>query len=244
MTQKSPFLHDSKTHDGRDVDEVFARINEPGSWIALYNVETVPRYKAFLDEVMESVRARVESEQPGIFNVNGFIFISGPPSVTPFHIDRENNFWLQIAGRKTMEVFDRNDRELLAQKDIEDFIVFGTLDNVQLREGMEARSHRFEVSSGDGVYFPATSPHMTRSDRDWVTADDAVSISIGVVFYTSITRLEANVHALNRVLRRLGMHPRPPGESLLLDRTKLPFAQLLVRAHKLFRDYKPKPGIL
>ena len=89
-------------------------MEEPGSWIALYNVEAVPRYAALLQEIIDGLRERVEREEPGIFAVTGFIFISAPPSVTPFHIDRENNFWLQLHGRKTLSVWDPNDREAVS----------------------------------------------------------------------------------------------------------------------------------
>ena len=38
--------------DGHDIDEVFNRIEAPGSWVALYNIENIPRYKDFLLEVL------------------------------------------------------------------------------------------------------------------------------------------------------------------------------------------------
>lgn len=241
-SQASAFHHEGKDPTGKTIDEVFARIEEPGSWIALYNVETNPIYRGFLDEVMASVQALVEPQEPGIFNVGGFIFISAPPSVTPFHIDRENNFWMQIRGRKTMNVWDPSDRHVVSAEDRDSFIVYASLDNVKLAEGYRERSHEFDVGAGDGVYFPSTSPHMTRSDPEWVTPGDGVSISIGVVFYTDVTRRRANIHALNLVLRRLGFSPRDPGESEWLDRLKYPFGRALVWFKKTFRGYEPKVG--
>ncbi|WP_374594760.1 hypothetical protein [Aquabacterium sp.] len=58
--QSSPFFHTQADHHGRDIDEVFARIEEPGSWVALYNVETHPIYKGFLDDVVGCFRHLVE----------------------------------------------------------------------------------------------------------------------------------------------------------------------------------------
>jgi hypothetical protein len=52
---------------------------------ALYNVEAIPRYRALLEAIIDGVRATIEREQPGIFNVTGYIFISAPPSVTGRH---------------------------------------------------------------------------------------------------------------------------------------------------------------
>jgi hypothetical protein len=241
-SQAAPFHHEGKDPSGRSIEEVFRRIEEPGSWVALYNVEASPPYRQFLDEVVRSVRPLVEPEEPGMFSVGGFIFISAPPSVTPFHIDRENNFWLQIRGRKTMNVWDPTDRHVVSSEDRDSFIVYASLDNVKLKDGYLERSHEFDVGPGDGVYFPSTSPHMTRSETGWVVPGDGVSISIGVVFYTDVTRRRANIHALNTLLRRLGLAPRDPGESEWLDRLKYPLGRTLVWAKKSFRGYQPKVG--
>ena len=68
---------------------------------------------------------------------------------------------------------------------------------------------------------------MTHSDTSWARPGDGVSISIGVVFYTDVTRRHAHIHALNRVLRRLGVSPRVPGASPLIDGLKGPFANAI-----------------
>jgi hypothetical protein len=242
-TQSSEFFHQPTCFDGRDVDEVFRRIEEPGSWIALYNVETVPRYRAFLDEVMDTVRPLVEHEQPNIFMVNGFIFISAPPSVTPFHIDRENNFWLQIKGRKAITVWDHNDRKIVPAKDVEDFIVYRSLDRVRLKEEFRVTGRDLDRGPGEGLYFPSTTPHMTRTTTEWVVPGDGVSISIGVTFYTSVTRRYALVHQVNRALRRMGLDPTPPGRSAWRDILKAPLGKAIVATQKRrSKKYVPPPG--
>ncbi|MBO9513735.1 MAG: cupin [Variovorax sp.] len=253
ITQASAFAHDSVPPDGRSIEEVFRRIEEPGSWIALYDVEVIPRYKALLDHVLANVREIIDREQHGMFQVTGFVFISAPPSVTPFHIDRENNFWLMLHGRKVMNVWDRTDRTVVPLDAVEDFIVAHSLRKVKLKDEWRARSHEFDVRAGDGVYFPSTSPHMTRSDPDWTAPGDRVAISIGVNFYTPVTRRTAQVHQLNRVLRKCGLSPRGPGESEALDALKAPFGKMagLARStlarvarpilHRGF-SYKPPPG--
>lgn len=236
--QDAPFEHRDADPAGRAIDEVFARMEEPGSWVALYNVETHPPYRALLEEITSGVKALVEREEPGMFNVGGFIFISAPPSVTPFHIDRENNFWLQIRGRKVMNVWESDDTLAVSAIDRENFVVNASLDNVRLSDGCKGRSHEFDVGPGDGVYFPSTSPHMTRTDTSWVQPGDGISISIGVVFYTDVTRRAARLHILNRTLRRLGLAPSTPGEHPWADAAKYPMACALVWYKKLFRGYK------
>lgn len=220
LTPASVIAHDSRHPDGRSIDEFFERLEEPASSVALYNIEVIPRYQALLHAVVGTMQDSVESEQPDVFRVNGFVFISAPPSVTPFHIDRENNFWLQLHGHKIMNVWDHRDRRIVPAEAVEDFIVTHSLRKVRYSEEFRARSHEFHACPGDGVYFPSTSPHMTRSDPDWTAPGDRVSISIGVTFYTSVTRQVARVHQVNRVLRRSGLSPRYPGESPRTDAFK------------------------
>ncbi|MBC7860577.1 MAG: cupin [Burkholderiaceae bacterium] len=242
-TQTTPFFHRSHHPEGRDIEEVFGRIEEPGSWVALYHVETHPAYKKFLDEVTDSFRPLIEGEQSGIFNVGGFIFISAPPSVTPFHIDRENNFWLQIKGRKSINVWSHTDREVVEAADVDRFILYGSLENVRLKDGDIERGCEFDVGPGEGVYFPSTSPHATRSEPGWTRRGDGVCVSIGVVFYTDQTRFVANVHAWNWFLRRLGLSPRDAGGTTLIDGVKYWCGRGLVWGKKTFRGYKPSAGL-
>ncbi len=242
ITQSSEFLHESKTHDGRSLDEVFRRIEEPGSWIAMYNVEKDPLYRTFLGEVQQAVKPLVAEAQPGIFNVGGFIFISAPPSVTPFHIDRENNFWLQISGSKTITVWPHTDRETVSAKDVEEFVVHRSLERVRLNDSNLHRGQSYDTSAGDGLYFPATTPHMTRSNTDWVKPGNGVAISMATVFYSDVTRRHARVHQFNQVARRLGMSPRDPGQSPLVDALKAPLGHLLGRVRYQLINRTPPPG--
>jgi hypothetical protein len=233
--QGSKFDHRPESPDGRTVDDVFRCLEagEPGSWVALYNVETDPTYAGFLKEVTDAARYLIDPEQPGMFNIGGFIFISVPPSVTPFHIDRENNLWLQVAGRKIINVWDHMDRKVVAAADVDNFIVSGALDNVRLKDGDRERSQEFDVGPTDGVYFPSTSPHMTRTVTDWVCPGDSISISIGVVFYTPHTYRLANIHLLNELIRRrLSIEPRWPGMAGWFDAVKFAAARGCVRLFK------------
>lgn len=238
MAQDSAFFHLDHHPDGRDIEEVFRRIEESGSWIALYNIEKIPRYRTLLDEILETVRPVIEREQPGIFNLTGFCFISAPPSVTPFHIDRENNFWLQLHGRKVLTVWDASDRGAVPADAVEDFIVNHSLKKVRMTEAGRGSGHEFDSGPGDGVYFPTTSPHMTRTDDAWVEPGNGVSVSLGVTFYTSHTQKLARVHQTNRAIRKyLHRSPASPGQSAALDAVKAPLGWVLaVSRHFLLRQ--------
>ena len=241
-TFASGFHHDDKPDDGRDLREVFSRIHEPKSWIALYNVETDPLYAGMIGEAIGSARHLIDRQEPGTFRMNGFIFISAPPSVTPFHIDREHNFWMQIRGRKTMNVWNADDRMMVSQPDVERFITYRSLENVKLRDAkLTGRSLEMDCGPGDGIYFPSAAPHATRCDPDWTTPGDDVAISIGINFYTPVTRKRANIHALNEMLRKLGLNPTFPGQSPALDSVKYPIAKAYLAVQKM-RGFEAPPG--
>jgi hypothetical protein len=131
---------------------------------------------------------------------------------------------------------------MVPQNDIERFITYRTLANVKLRdERLTSRSHEMDCGPGDGMYFPSTAPHATRCDTSWTSPGDNVAISIGINFYTLATRKRANVHALNEMLRKLGMSPTFPGKSPTLDTMKYPFAKAYVAMQKI-RGFQPPPG--
>ena len=253
LTVASVIAHDSRHPDGRSIEEFFQRAEEPGSSVAFYNIEVIPRYQALLLSVVNSMRSVVEREQPDIFRINGFVFFSAPPSVTPFHIDRENNFWLQLHGRKIMNVWDHRDRTIVPADGVEDFIVTHSLSKARFKEEFLPRSFEFDARPGEGLYFPSTSPHMTRSKTDWTAPGDRLSISIGVTFYTSVTRKVARIHQVNRIMRKCGLSPSYPGKSPTADAVKASVGGLvgaararLVRMAPSARRFKlattPPPG--
>jgi hypothetical protein len=99
---------------GLSAEETLRRIAECKSWMVLKNIERDPEYKALLDECLDQVHAMEPSLSPGMREREGFVFVSSPGSLTPFHMDHEQNFLLQIAGSKTMNVLPRCCRDRMA----------------------------------------------------------------------------------------------------------------------------------
>ena len=82
---------------------------------------------------------------------------------------------------------------------------------------------------------------MTRTDPSWVRPGDGVAVSIGIDFYTDITRRDAHVYVANQMLRRFGVSPREPHESEWRDKLKFAVGKSVL-AIKRMRGYQPPPG--
>lgn len=234
----APFDTLTQDEKGRGIREVFSSLGEPGSWIALYHVASDPQYREFVWQVVRSIQTQIDASDPGVFEVDGFIFLSSPPSATPFHIDRENNFFLQIRGRKRFSVWHPDDRAVVSERALEQFIAHFNLDEVRLADWMIDRcAFNGELTAGEGVYMPSTSPHMSHTEHRVMSPEESISISIGVVFFTRATRRAAYNYALNAFMRRLGLASKPPYQSAVRDRLKYPPARLYVQARKLLGSY-------
>lgn len=241
VTHSSPFEILTEAPVGTTVGGVFDRIHEPGSWIALYEVATDPDYRALIWEVLSSAESQIERSDPGIYKVDAFIFISSPPSLTPFHIDRENNFLLQIHGSKQFSVWNPSDRAAVSEKAIEDFVAHYNLDAVRFEESMlQSSAFNGKLRAGEGVYMPSTSAHMTRTGEEALS--EGYSVTMGVVFYTRAIQRAAYSYALNAFLRKLRLSPKPPYESQMRDRYKAALGRMLVQSRRLLRGETMPPG--
>jgi hypothetical protein len=191
--------------NGLSVEETIRRIAECRSWMVLKRVETDPEYGRLLDDCLDQIAPFVS----GMRTRRGFVFLSSPGSVTPYHIDHEYNFLLQIRGRKTMSIFDRS---VVSEEQLERFYR-GEHRNLAFSEHHAQKAHTFELLPGDGVHVPVNAPH-------YVLNGPEVSVSFSITFRTPAGDRRSMVYVANDRLRRLGLAPRPVGAVPLLDRTK------------------------
>ena len=133
---------------------MFRHIEKKDSWVALCNIQTDPVCRGFLWDVIKST-SHLADHQENVFDVRGFVFISTPPSGTPFHIGCETNLWKSIRGRKTISFQDREDREVVSTRDVENFIMYRSLDAAKLKGDRRARSHDFDCGPSNDVHFRA-----------------------------------------------------------------------------------------
>lgn len=210
---------------GLSVEETIRRIVECRSWLVLKNVEQDEDYRDLLGLCLDEVRTHSEALFPGMMKPEAFIFISSPNSVTPYHIDPEHNFLLQLRGSKKLHLFDGRDRSVLTEEELEKYYG-GAHRNLTYRSEVQDKAMVFELTPGHGLHFPVTFPH-------WVRNGDGVSVSFSITFYTPDLDRRRSVHQLNGWLRKRGWQPRPFGQSPWRDGVKYFTARLWRRIRSL-----------
>ncbi|MFL6572452.1 MAG: cupin-like domain-containing protein, partial [Burkholderiales bacterium] len=198
--------------NGLSPEETIRRIAECRSWLVLKHVEHDPAYRLLLDYCLADVKAASARLTAGMRDPHAFIFVSSPGAVTPYHMDPEENFLLQIRGTKTLSVFDRADRAVVSEPDLERFLT-GAHRNLGWRDEFQSRARAFELRPGLALHVPFASPH-------WVKNGSEVSISFSITFNTRATIRTLHAHRLNARLRRWGVAPVPVGRSALRDGVK------------------------
>jgi hypothetical protein len=190
-----------------------ADIAQARAWMSLLNVQADPIYRRLIDEVLDEVRPIVEPRDPGMCYRAGWIFVSSPNAVTPFHIDHEHNFILQIRGTKRLHAWDPFDRVVVSERAQELFHDAHSRELVTWSEAFRARARVLDLVPGLGGYMPSTTPHMVENGPE-------PSITISFTYYTDATRRRELIYRGNARLRRLGIEPTPVGASPGRDRVK------------------------
>jgi hypothetical protein len=197
---------------GLSIQETICQIEECGAWMVLKFVEQDPEYRELMDACLDQLAVVSNSVEPGMCRREAFIFISSPGSITPYHIDPEYNFLLQIRGAKTMNVLDGADRSILSEPEIENFFS-GRGHQIDFDDLYVEKATSFVLEPGTGVHVPPAAPH-------WVQNGDDVCVSFSITFRTPALERRALIYGANSYLRRLGLKPRPPGTSHVADSVK------------------------
>jgi len=195
--------------------DALRHLDESGAWMKLSQANLIDEdYRILLDGLLAELEdlsgrnLRDEITWPILT-----IFLSSPGIVTPYHIDHESNFLLQIQGEKEVCLFDPADRGVLPIEEIERFYS-GNAEAASYHDDLAPRGALYRLKPGDGVHHPPLAPH-------WVRNGNAVSVSVSISFCTRTLDRTAKIHQANLILRRLGLHPSPPGTRPLRDSVKV-----------------------
>lgn len=188
--------------NGLTIGETIRGIAETGSWAVLKNIEQNPAYGALLAALVGELQTEIETRTGRIMKMQGFIFVSSPGAVTPYHFDPEHNILLQLAGTKVFTQFPAGDTRYVPDELHEAYHTGGPRE-LRWNEAMGQGGTEWALAPGDAVYVPVMAPHHVK-----VGPDPAISLSI--TWRSEWSFAEADARAFNALLRRVGLTPMPP----------------------------------
>jgi hypothetical protein len=192
--------------------ECVLKIRELHSWIILKHCEQDPEYHRFMHQCMDEFKERSGwnlERETGAWEAQ--VMITSPRQLTPYHIDNECNFLFQIAGEKTISIFDQTDRSILTDEELEGYWARDQ-NAAKLKPGSQERARVYRLSPHKAVHLPVNAPH-------WVQNGDNVSVSLSINCEL-IRDPVGSVFQANYYIRKFGLTPLPPGKSALRDTLK------------------------
>jgi ribosomal protein L16 Arg81 hydroxylase len=195
--------------------EIVTRIETCDAWMVLKQVESDPAYRALLeDALLTTARAQGHNSlaDAGYSDIRGFIFVSSPGSTTPFHVDNEDNFFVQLHGEKFFHVYDNTDRGIASEEMLEDVVVKHR--NLKFDPAFDVKATHYTLKPGDGIFVPYQWPH-------YVQTSDTYSISMAITWKSEEVMARNDIFVVNSMLRSLGLPQMPPGTQPMFDGLKL-----------------------
>jgi hypothetical protein len=194
------------------VADLIRQIDTAQAWIILKHVEREPSYSDVLEGcICDILELSGRELLRKIKWFEAILFIASPNRVTEYHLDREVSWVLQLQGDKEIHLFDRADKEIVPDDELE---VYWTADNraARYKPDYESRAMVYHMRPGTGVHIPINSPH-------WLRNKNNISVTLNVNFQFH-DRYWANLYKVNYYLRRAGIVPHPPGAHPIADRLK------------------------
>ena len=188
--------------NGLSIADTVRGIEHNGSWMVLKYIERDAQYRALLDAALDTLLPVVAPRTGRMLKREGFLFVSSPGSMTPFHFDPEHNILMQIRGAKAMTVFPHADEAIVSGQEHERYHLGGHR-GVPWREQFAPAGATFSLSPGDAIYVPVKAPHFVRNGAQ-------VSVSLSVTWRSEWSFAEADARGFNACLRTLGLTPRAP----------------------------------
>lgn len=198
--------------NGLSVGETVRTIAGNGSWAALKNIEQDPAYAALLDGLLAELRPAIEARTGAMLKPQGFVFVTSPGGVTPYHFDPEHNILLQIVGSKVMTQFPAGDHFFAPDETHETYHTGGGRELVW-REELSAGGRELAIGPGEALFVPVMAPHFVRNGPE-------PSISLSITWRSEWSFAEADARAFNGLLRKAGFSPRAPGRWPASNRAK------------------------
>ncbi|MDP5103008.1 MAG: cupin-like domain-containing protein [Erythrobacter sp.] len=189
--------------NGLTIAETIRRVADAQSWAVLKNIEQVPAYSDLLLGLLDEIRPEIEAATGAMLTPQGYIFVSSPNSVTPFHFDPEHNILLQIRGTKVMTQFPAGDTRFVPDTAHETYHSGGPRE-LKWDDGFLPQGREFSLRPGDALFVPVMAPHFVRNGP-------APSVSLSITWRSEWSYRESDARILNAILRKRGLSPAAPG---------------------------------
>ncbi|MGV3512707.1 MAG: transcriptional regulator [Novosphingobium sp.] len=189
--------------NGFGIGETIRNIASTGSWAALKNIEQVPAYAELLSNLLEELRPVIEARTGAMLKPQGFVFVTSPNGITPYHFDPEHNILLQVMGSKEMTMFPAGDAQFAPDETHETYHTGGGRE-LFWRDELLAGGKNWSLSPSEALYVPVMSPHFVRNGPE-------PSVSLSITWRSEWSFAEADARAFNGLLRKWGIRPRAPG---------------------------------
>jgi hypothetical protein len=203
---------DYATKRAFSAQEAIRQIETAEAWMILKGVQILPEYGELLNTILSEIHeisSRDLARKTRTRNIS--LIITSPRRVTPYHMDADCNYLLQLSGAKTVYVFNGADRSVVTAEELEAFYR-SDVNAARFKQETQAGAWKFELTPGRGVHVPVTFPH-------WVQNGDSVSISASINF-CFVDHTVPDLYRVNYYLRRAGLKPSPPGASAMSDGVK------------------------
>ena len=185
------------------VVEAIRNVDTAGCWVVLKRIEQVPAYAQLLHGLLAELADVVTPRTGAMLQLEGFVFVSSPDAVTPFHFDPEHNILLQLRGTKIMTLFPGVDETVFPDEAQEEFHLGQHHRNLPWRDEFAALGLPISIKPGEAIHVPVKTPH-------WVQNGPAPSISLSITWRSEWSYAEADARAFNHLLRGFGLHPARP----------------------------------
>ena len=207
---------------GLSIGETIRRIEATGSWAVLKNIEQEPEYAALLHDLLGELRPAIEARTGTMHKCQGFVFVSSPNAITPYHFDPEHNILMQLRGSKVMTQFPAGDARY-APDEVHEGYHCGGPRELRWDDGLMQGGREFAIAAGEALFVPVMAPHFVRNGPE-------PSISLSITWRSEWSFAEADARSFNGWLRRHGLAPAAPGRWPARNRVKAVGWRMLRRA--------------
>jgi hypothetical protein len=189
--------------NGLSIGDTIRMVDSCSSWAVLKNIEQDADYQALLLSLLGELKPLIEAKTGAMLRPQGYVFVSSPDAVTPYHFDPEHNILLQLRGSKVMTQFPAGDAFYAPDETHEGYHTGGHR-NLVWRDALAAGGTEWPLTPGEALFVPVMAPHYVKNGPQ-------PSISLSITWRSDWSFAEADARAFNSILRKAGMKPSAPG---------------------------------